>query len=890
MSTTKGNNIAGGLLTPSNHPIVIADKFVIEKEIGNGSFATVYKGHLLSNKSESVAIKAVSRSKLKNKKLLENLEIEIAILKKIKHPHIVGLMECEKISSDFYLIMEYCALGDLTFFIKKRKHLVEKHPFCRTLFEKYPPTSEEHNGLNRVLVINFLQQLSSALKFLRSKNLVHRDIKPQNLLLSAPLLDYDNAKSFHERGLVGIYNLPILKIADFGFARFLPNTSLAETLCGSPLYMAPEILNYQRYNAKADLWSVGTVLYEMCCGRPPFKASNHLELFQKIKKANNVINFPKCVELEPAMVDLICSLLTFEPAKRMGFNDFFNNELVNEDLSRYEQESEPDLETKSRNVVESNMFISEYLNGKDKNRKLSSLQLSISKDLVESSQHQTPPTIKQVSNKDIKPLHGDQNAFATATAIGSKNYRAYDNSKSCFSALLLEKEYVVVEKNSVEVNALADEFAHAGSGLQAIRAPEQCVRGASQTVTGSRQSSTSTSPMANNTKQNLLRHNSGGMSSGGGSTSRRPSIVDRRLSLSSLGATNALSKALGMASLRLFGNNQQHSGTATFTQGGALSPLSSPQVFQDMIEQLVLNADHQWDNSKLFDIIHDDVILKAVENLTVKAYVIYSFAEVKFQEVTQVLSGSGHDLTPKRSIDDESAVDNVDDETDGKTTPEKRQHYAPAANSNSDQHYQPLTESTNELHVDEKSQQELNELCTETIVLYMKVLSLLAYAMHLTSRWWHESADRSCSFKLNILVQWIREKFNECLEKAQYLRIKIQSMHLTLDAEKQYPSPDLEPHAPVFVEKLIYDRALDISKFAAKMEMQGENLENCELAYSKSLWMLESLLDVINEEDNYDADNLGHTGVLDSADKDMIKIYIDSIANRLKALRRKISR
>ena len=209
----------------------------MEKEIGKGSFAIVYKGVSLKD-GRNIAIKAVSRSKLKNKKLLENLEVEIAILKKIKHPHIVRLMDCERTATDFYLIMEYCALGDLTFFIKKRKNLLVKHPLIRTVFEKYPPPSTEHNGLNRVLVVNYLQQLSSALQFLRSKNLVHRDIKPQNLLICTPLLEYHDPKEFHNLGFVGIYNLPILKIADFGFARFLPNTSLAETLCGSPLYLS----------------------------------------------------------------------------------------------------------------------------------------------------------------------------------------------------------------------------------------------------------------------------------------------------------------------------------------------------------------------------------------------------------------------------------------------------------------------------------------------------------------------------------------------------------------------------------------------------------------------------------------------------------------------------
>ncbi|EGO26925.1 hypothetical protein SERLADRAFT_343729, partial [Serpula lacrymans var. lacrymans S7.9] len=74
-----------------------------------------------------------------------------------------------------------------------------------------------------------------------------------------------------------------LKIADFGFARSLPNAMMAETLCGSPLYMAPEILRYEKYDAKADLWSVGAVLYEMAVGKPPYRAMNHVELLKKIE-------------------------------------------------------------------------------------------------------------------------------------------------------------------------------------------------------------------------------------------------------------------------------------------------------------------------------------------------------------------------------------------------------------------------------------------------------------------------------------------------------------------------------------------------------------------------------------------------------------------------------
>lgn len=147
--------------------------------------------------------------------------------------------------------------------------------------------------------------------------MVHRDIKPQNLLLVQPSNNDD---------------LPILKVADFGFARFLPNASLADTLCGSPLYMGPEILSYKKYDAKADLWSVGAVLYEMVTGRPPFRAQNHIELLKKIQENNDQIHFPDernhDIIIGSDLKDLIRKLLRKNPVERMSFEDFFNHPAV----------------------------------------------------------------------------------------------------------------------------------------------------------------------------------------------------------------------------------------------------------------------------------------------------------------------------------------------------------------------------------------------------------------------------------------------------------------------------------------------------------------------------------------------------------------------------------
>lgn len=118
-------------------------------------------------------------------------------------------------------------------------------------------------------------------------------------------------------------------MADFGFARNLPNASLADTMCGSPLYMGPEILSGQKYDAKADLWSVGAVLYEVVTGRPPFRAQNHIELLKKINENEDRIRFPDekadavATPIGNDIKDLIRKLLKKNPVERISFEEFF---------------------------------------------------------------------------------------------------------------------------------------------------------------------------------------------------------------------------------------------------------------------------------------------------------------------------------------------------------------------------------------------------------------------------------------------------------------------------------------------------------------------------------------------------------------------------------------
>lgn len=253
-------------------------------KIGSGSFAVVSKGRHRVHGTE-VAIKEIATDNL-NRKLQESLESEIAILKRANHPNIIRLLEIVKSPDKIFLILEYCAGGDLSDYIRRNGRVKE--------------STARH----------FMRQLGAGLQVLRANNLIHRDLKPQNLLLST------KDKS------------AVLKIADFGFARSLQPQGLAETLCGSPLYMAPEILQFQKYDAKADLWSVGAILFELITGRPPFGGQNHVQLLRNIEKTEAVIPSVIAGELTDSCTSLVRLLLRRNPVERLSFEEFFHHSFL----------------------------------------------------------------------------------------------------------------------------------------------------------------------------------------------------------------------------------------------------------------------------------------------------------------------------------------------------------------------------------------------------------------------------------------------------------------------------------------------------------------------------------------------------------------------------------
>ncbi|XP_045448222.1 serine/threonine-protein kinase unc-51 [Melitaea cinxia] len=259
--------------------------------LGHGAFAVVYKGRKRKNPSQSVAVKMVTKKGIQ--KASEILVKEIKILRELTalhHPNLVAMHDCMDSPAYVYVVMEYCNGGDLADYLQANGHLSE--------------------GTLRI----FLRQLAEAMRAMHTKGIVHRDLKPQNILLTHNVMP---PRTPHPNEIT-------LKIADFGFARFLEEGNMAVTLCGSPMYMAPEVIMSLKYDAKADLWSLGTIVYQCVTGKAPFVATTPQELRAIYEKSVDLQ--PKLPSgTSPELSNLLVGLLRRNPRERMAFEIFFNH-------------------------------------------------------------------------------------------------------------------------------------------------------------------------------------------------------------------------------------------------------------------------------------------------------------------------------------------------------------------------------------------------------------------------------------------------------------------------------------------------------------------------------------------------------------------------------------
>ncbi|KAK5064538.1 hypothetical protein LTR84_000371 [Exophiala bonariae] len=930
--------------------------FQRQEEIGRGSFATVYKAlHTSSSGTPSiVAIKSVNLAKL-NKKLKDNLTSEISILKGLHHPHIVALIDCKESSSHIHLVMEYVALGDLSYFIKKRD-TIKNSEMVGNMMVKYP--NPRAGGLHEVVVRHFLQQLASALKFLRARNLIHRDVKPQNLLLNPSPVYFETHKPHPMPYLTaddclepvcGIKSLPMLKIADFGFARSLPSTALAETLCGSPLYMAPEILRYEKYGPEADLWSVGTVLYEMITSKPPFRASNHVELLRRIEKGDDRIKFGDEIVVSEEMKKLIRSLLKRDPKERLSFPSFFSNEIITseipglhpEDMPQEAKEAQPTESDRRRNSRTDPTGVARPRSIKEPESPYSDPSKTASDDNVQrrysinrrlssardQQVHQRRPSDDRTAalERPTSPITARPALHPHATAPGRQELvhrpsstpmarqgsggshklppsslrgQVYDEEQEAAlirkrqdekereraaQDIAFERDYVLVEKKAVEVNALADELDASPrleressqnaispkSGAMVRRATTQ---GHPASTTGAQTSASRAVQIASGRRPDAVH--------------ARQNSYERRYGPSPSSATSAISKALNMASGRLFGVG--FSPPVNLMRPGRSPPVNyNPfPAYPGAQSSLVILGD----TAKPQAADEDTKYVQTVEEVATRSDVVYGFAEVKYKQLTP--AAPSHPGLGLRNAPSDNGAE------------------SPLGPTNED-----LTIEATVI------------VAEEALVLYVKALALLAKAMDIAARWWTrknrgETTDEKgyrfstgpVGHRMNNVVQWTRNRFNEVLEKAELVRLKL------IDSQRRLPED--HPSHPnnistatassaglgtsaehvvvssgITAEKLMYDRALEMSRAAAINELTNEDLPGCEISYVTAIRMLEAILESDDENisrqgsgtsDLDEKDDLAPINGLEAEDRHTLKNLVTSIRGRLSVIRRKL--
>lgn len=252
--------------------VKVVGNYEIGQVIGEGAIGTVRECFEVKTRARYAA-KVMDRKALTNKHLTMPVRREIAIMKYMKHPNIVQMMEVLQTKNNLYIIMEFVEGGDLLTKINATRGFDEEK--SRFLF----------------------QELMCGVHYCHSWSVTHRDLKPENLLLSG---------DGH------------IKISDFGFSTVQDAGQKRHTVCGTSHYMAPEIVDGDGYDAfKADVWSSGVILYAMLCGKLPFLEKDIAKMFDKMKAKN----FDRPSFLSKESADLIEHLLEPLPAKRYSVAD-----------------------------------------------------------------------------------------------------------------------------------------------------------------------------------------------------------------------------------------------------------------------------------------------------------------------------------------------------------------------------------------------------------------------------------------------------------------------------------------------------------------------------------------------------------------------------------------
>ena len=286
---------------------MLVGDYTLTKSLGKGAFGEVY----ITSKQgtqEKFATKKIDKKFARNPKAKKYIDNEIKILKSIDHENIIKLYDQLETSQYYFLVTEYCNGGGLS-------DCLDYH-----INQYHKPFSEE-------VVQYLMRQIVSGIRYLHSKHILHRDIKLDNILVK-----FDTEEDKQKKNMLKAK----VKIIDFGFARYLDPKELAFSTLGSPINMEPGILrklnkmensrNYG-YDEKADIWSLGTICYEMLIGHCTFDASSMKELLSKVEAGNYLL--PTSISKEAA--SFLNGMLQYDPKQRLNAEKLYSHHFLTKD-------------------------------------------------------------------------------------------------------------------------------------------------------------------------------------------------------------------------------------------------------------------------------------------------------------------------------------------------------------------------------------------------------------------------------------------------------------------------------------------------------------------------------------------------------------------------------
>lgn len=290
------------------------DNYELETLLGKGAFGEVYLTTRAGD-DKKYATKVFLRDEIEKTEAKRYLENEIIILKTLNHPNICKFQDVKKSKKHFYVMMEYCNGGELS---KALTKYMEKNG------RAFP---EE-------LVQHFMRQIIDAFQYIHGQKIIHRDVKLDNILLH-----YENEEDKKNFNLMKAQ----VKIIDFGFSCMISPGGLRYTCLGSPINMDPIILKKLNHNSKAtrqlgynesaDIWSIGTVCYEMLIGKSAFDAEDMTELVSKVENGSYTI--PTNISYE--LVSFMNGMLQYTASKRLTAAQLFRHDFLTKDVSQFKK-------------------------------------------------------------------------------------------------------------------------------------------------------------------------------------------------------------------------------------------------------------------------------------------------------------------------------------------------------------------------------------------------------------------------------------------------------------------------------------------------------------------------------------------------------------------------